>query len=530
MKQTLFTNAHIHTGRTEAEVFSAMLVEKGLIRALYSAEEAADYAGKAKVVDLQGRHVYPCLIDAHVHMLLTIAVMAMGFNLCQITAGGVEPHTMKGVEERLRNYVSGQKPDAVIACNNYIMTAIDEHRMPSREELDEWGGGRPVVIYNIDGHSTSLSTKMLELVGISPVGHSGILQGEENERAQGRIIDTVSSMITLPVLAKGIAEFQNTCASYGISVVGALEGNGDSPRDPTTRLIAGLARRFDVGVRLYLQYVDLERVRPYRKWMSRPRVGGCGDWEMDGSAGSHIAAFPLPFSDNGKTAPCYYTQDFVDRLVSDADKAGYQMASHAIGESAVERILHALEQCQSPRMHRIEHCEFISDECFRTLCKAKYAVMMQPGYSWIDKRYLHTYKQYLPAEILQKMRLKSLVDAGVCVCGSSDSPVQDMDPYLQMLGMVQFYHEEESLSPYQAFRCYTANAAKSIEEEAVRGTLEVGKAADFFTADRDFFTLSPREIVDFRPIETWYGGKKYRRKKGTVPELLAMLLRKPGKI
>lgn len=530
MKQTLFTNAHIYTGRTEAEVFSAMLVEKGLIRALYSAEEAADYAGKAKVVDLQGRHVYPCLIDAHVHMLLTIAVMAMGFNLCQITAGGVEPHTMKGVEERLRNYVSGQKPDAVIACNNYIMTAIDEHRMPSREELDEWGGGRPVVIYNIDGHSTSLSTKMLELVGISPVGRSGILQGEENERAQGRIIDTVSSKITLPVLAKGIAEFQNTCASYGIGVVGALEGNGDSPRDPTTRLIAGLARHFDVGVRLYLQYVDLDRVRPYRKWMSRPRVGGCGDWEMDGSVGSHSAAFPLPFSDNGKTAPCYYTQDFVDRLVSDADKAGYQMASHAIGESAVERILHALEQCQSPRMHRIEHCEFISDESFRTLCKAKYAVMMQPGYSWIDKRYLHTYEQYLPAEILQKMRLKSLVDAGVCVCGSSDSPVQDMDPYLQMLGMVQFYHEEESLSPYQAFRCYTANAAKSIEEEAVRGTLEVGKAADFFTADRDFFTLSPREIVDFRPIETWYGGKKYRRKKGTVPELLAMLLKKPRKI
>lgn len=530
MRQTLFTNAVIHTGRTESEVFSAMLVEKGLIRALYSAEEAADYAGKAKVVDLLGRHVYPCLIDGHVHMLLTIAVMAMGFNLCQITAGGVEPRTMKGVEERLRNYVAAQKSDAVIACNNYIMTAIDEHRMPTREELDEWGGGRPVVIYNIDGHSTSLSTKMLELVGISPQGHSGILQGEENERAQGRIIDTVSSMITLPVLAKGIAGFQNACASYGISVVGALEGNGDSPRDPTTRLIAALARRFDVGVRLYPQYVDLERVRPYRKWMSRPRAGGCGDWEMDGSVGSHSAAFSVPFSDTGKTAPCYYTQEYVDQLVLDADKAGYQIASHAIGEAAVERLLHALERLDSPRMHRVEHCEFVSEESFRTLCKGKYAVMMQPGYSWIDKRYLHTYEQYLPAEILQKMRLRSLVDAGVCVCGSSDSPVQDMDPYLQMLGMVQFYREEESLTPYQAFRCYTANAAKSIEEEAVRGTLEPGKAADFFTADRDFFTLSSREIVDFRPIETWYGGKKYRQKRGTVPELLAMLLRKPEKI
>lgn len=530
MKQTLFTNALIHTGRTESEIFSAMLVEKGRIKALYSADEAEAYSGKAKVVDPQGKHVYPCLIDGHVHMLLTIAVMAMSFNLCQITAGGVEPRTMKGVEERLRNYVSGQKPDAVIACNNYIMTAIEEHRMSTREELDDWGGGRPVVIYNIDGHSTSLSTKMLELVGISPEGHSGILQGEENERAQGRIIDTVSSMITLPVLAKGIARFQNTCASYGISVVGALEGNGDSPKDPTTGLIARLARHFDVGVRLYLQYVDLERVKPYRKWMSRPRVGGCGDWEMDGSIGSHSAAFSVPFADTGKTAPCYYRQEYVDQLVLDADKAGYQTASHAIGEAAVERLLHALEQLDSPRMHRIEHCEFVSEESFRALCKGKYAVMMQPGYSWIDQRYLHTYERYLPPELFRKMKLKSLVDASVCVCGSSDSPVQDMDPYLQMLGMVQFYNDEESLSPYQAFRCYTANAAKSIEEEDVRGPLEVGKAADFFTADRDFFTLSPREIVDFRPLETWYGGRKYRQKKGTVPELLAMLLRKPRKI
>ena len=333
-----------------------------------------------------------------------------------------------------------------------------------------------------------------------------------------------------PVLAKGIARFQNTCASYGISVVGALEGNGDSPKDPTTGLIARLARHFDVGVRLYLQYVDLERVKPYRKWMSRPRVGGCGDWEMDGSIGSHSAAFSVPFADTGKTAPCYYRQEYVDQLVLDADKAGYQTASHAIGEAAVERLLHALEQLDSPRMHRIEHCEFVSEESFRALCKGKYAVMMQPGYSWIDKRYLHTYERYLPPELFRKMKLKSLVDASVCVCGSSDSPVQDMDPYLQMLGMVQFYNDEESLSPYQAFRCYTANAAKSIEEEDVRGPLEVGKAADFFTADRDFFTLSPREIVDFRPLETWYGGRKYRQKKGTVPELLAMLLRKPRKI
>ena len=94
--------------------------------------------------------------------------------------------------------------------------------------------------------------------------------------------------MTLPMLAKGIAKFQNACAAYGISVVGALEGNGDSPKDSTTGLIAKLARHFDVDVRLYLQYTDLNRVTPYRKYMTKPRVGGCGDWEMDGATGSHM--------------------------------------------------------------------------------------------------------------------------------------------------------------------------------------------------------------------------------------------------
>ena len=530
MRKTLFTNAVIHTGRTESEVFGSMLVENGVIKELYPAEKTPKLDKSAKIIDLRGKHVYPCLIDAHVHMLLTVAVMAMGFNICEITARGVQPHTLKGVEERLRSYVSGQKKDAVIACNNYILTAIDERRMPTKEELDDWCGGRAVVIYNIDGHSTSLSTKMLELVGINPEGHSGVLQGEENERTQGRIIDKVGSMITLPMLSKGIARFQNACASYGISVVGALEGNGDSPKDSTTALIARLARHFDVGVRLYLQYTDLKRVEPYRKKMTHPRVGGCGDWEMDGATGSHSAAFYAPFNDTGETAPCYYSQEFVDKLVKEADEKGYQIASHAIGEAAIERILHALEQLDFKRTNRIEHCEFMSDESFRTICEGKYAVMMQPGYAWIDKRYLHTYEQYLPLEIISRMKLKALYDAGVCVCGSSDSPVQDMDPYLQMLGMVQFYNENESLTPYQAFRCYTAHAAESIEESDVRGTLEPGKVADFFTAKQDFFTLSPQEVVDFRPTDTYYGGKKYRNKKGTVPELLMMLLRRPKKI
>ena len=156
--------------------------------------------------------------------------------------------------------------------------------------------------------------------------------------------------------------------------------------------------------------------------------------------------------------------------------------------------------------------------------------MMQPGYAWIDKKYLHTYTQFLPEEIVSRLKFKTLYDAGICLCGSSDSPVQELNPYLQMMGMVDFYNPDESITPYEAFRTYTVNAAKAILEEDEYGTLEKGKHADFFIADKDFFSLDAAGIRDFRPLRTYYGGKPYKNKNGTVHELISMMLKKPHKV
>ena len=523
----IYYNGIFHSMLSEDDTFWGMEIKDGRItRIIKDAEAVSDG------VDLQGKHVYPCLIDGHTHMLLTVAVMAMGFNACEITSSGVEPHTISGVAERIREYAKTQPKDAVIAINNYILTAIDERRMPTKDELDDWAGGRAVVIYNIDGHSTSLSTKMLQMVGIEPSGHNGVLQGEENERTQGRIIDKVGSSIGVASLAKGIGNFHNACAAYGINIVGALEGNGDSEKDSTTKLIIKLARHFDVGVRLYLQYTDSARVKHFERNMKTLRVGGCGDWEMDGASGSHSAAFSVPYKDSGKAAPCYYSQEFVNDTVDSFAANGYQVASHAIGDLGINRIIEALERTSPEErpFHRIEHCEFLDDNAFETLKQGKYSIMMQPGYAWIDKRYLHTYEQFLPDEIINRMKFRSLLEGGINVCGSSDSPVQDIDPYLQMLGMVQFYNESESVSPYQAMCTYTKNAARAILEYDDYGTLEVGKIADFFTADEDFFRLTPEQIVEFRPLQTYYGGRLYKKKKGTLSELIAMMLRPAKKI
>ena len=530
-ERILFTDGIFHSVKSPEDVFSYMAVEDGRIAGTY--RERPRDTGFTREVSLQGKHVYPCLIDSHVHLLYTIAMAAMGFFICEITATGVEPSDLAGIERRLRAYAGGRKKGSVIAANNYILSAVKERRLPTKEELDSWCGGRPVVVYNIDGHSSALSSEMLKKIGIDPKGHDGILCGEAHERVQGKLTDAIAASITLPVLAKGIANFHNTCGDYGITMVGALDGNGDSVKDPTTALITALARRFDREVRFYYQYMDLDKAKKFARFQKQLRIGGCGDWEMDGSVGSHSAAFHLPFRDSGKNSPCYYSQEEVNEAVRRMDQAGYQIASHAIGDCAVERILEGLSCASSGRMHRIEHCEFITDETKEKLLSygpQKLAVVMQPGYSWIDRHYLHTYEQFLQGEMVSEMRLRSLYDGGLCLCGSSDSPVQDMNPYVQMLGMVDFYNPAESLTPYEAFRSYTLHPAQAMMEEKDYGTLETGKKADFFTAEQDFFRLSPAEIGEFRPLQTYYGGRPYRRKSGSVAELLLMMLKKGKKV
>lgn len=524
-KPILFADAIIHTGRTEHETASSMLVQDGRIRALDPAPDP-----RYTRVSLSGRHVYPCLIDGHTHLMSTLVVAGAGFDVCKIEGGAVVPGDMAGVEQKLRAFALGKPENAVLVGNNYILSAIEERRLPNKAELDEWAAGRAMVIYTIDGHASALSTAMLEKLGIDPVGHDGVLMGEAHERVQGRLTDIIAGSVTLRVLARGVAEFHNACARYGIACVGALEGNGDSKKDPTTRLLARLARRFDVDVRLYLQYMDIDKALPYRRVQKQARIGGCGDWEMDGAAGAHSAAFSLPYRDTGVCAPPYYEQDFVDAQVKKADALGYQIAVHAIGNRAITRIVRALAGTDSGRMHRIEHCEWADEADIDVIAAHNWALMMQPGYAWIDKRYLRTYEQFLPEEMIERLKFKTLIDKGVCVCGSSDSPVQELDPWLQMRGMVQFYRESESITPYEAFRCYTANPARALIEENERGTLEPGKKADFFTADQDLFSLEPEAVGAFRPVQTYYGGRPARRWRGTIPELVQMLLKKPRQI
>jgi predicted amidohydrolase YtcJ len=483
-------------------------------------------------VKLDGLYAFPSLTDVHLHLLYSIALAATGFDICEIRDGVVIPNTIKGVEDRLRTYCLSRGKDDIIYAGNYIASAIVEKRLPTRHELDKWTDGRRAIIISIDGHSGSLSTPLLRALDIDPEGHSGILTGADYEFYQGRLTSVLSSTIGISELARGIAVFTGQCIRFGITRVCALDGNGDSPDDKLTKLIAMIARRMDIDVFFYPQYMDLNKARHFWKRSSRLRIGGCGDWAVDGAVGSHSAAFYSPYTDTGEIAECYYSQDELDEAVRKADAEGCQIAVHAIGDAAIDRALESLGKIEKNTLHRIEHFEFPTNEAVKKLIKnGNIAITVQPGFSWIDARYLKSYESYLLPEIASRqVPLKTLYNAGIALCATSDSPIQSLDPFLQLLGMVDFSVPDESLSNFEALQCYTKNPARVLGQEAIFGTLELGKEASFFTTGSDLTAISAKALSGAQVINTYIRGKKLSRVKEGVLGFLRLMLRRPRRI
>ncbi len=532
MMKKLYFNGNIHSMVSEDDIFSVMVTEGEKIT--YTGNEIPTGTFDDKI-DLQGKHVYPTMTDSHLHLLYTIVLAAASFNICEITSDGVKPDNMADVGKRARDYCKANPKQKIITANGFIISAVNEKRLPNRFELDEWSGGRAMIVYSIDGHSSAISTKLMEMLKLPTEDSDGIFSGEAHEFMQGKVTNLIASNVTPAIIAKGIANFSNLCASYGISRVCAMDGNEDVENDILTKALAFLAERMDIDVRLFPQYMDYDKLDFFSKKQKTLRAGGCGVWELDGSVGSHSAAFNEPYKDSGTQAHCYYEKEKIKAKVKEALDKNIRLSCHAIGESAIDQITEIYSELEAliPRkgaMMRIDHFEFPSQKAVELIKRLPLAITVQPGFSWIDKHFLKSYEQFLPESIINRqLPLKDLLENDVCVCGSSDSPVQSVNPYEQMLGMVDFYLYDQSITPYEALKTYTVNPTKMLGKENT-GTLQMGKDADFFVCDRDILACKSTDITLCKAEYMVVRGERYKEKKGTVGELLKLLLTKPHKI
>jgi len=516
----LVTNGEIYSMEKPDEKFIAMGIKDGYIRELFVEPPPKPSEIAKKTYDVQGKTVLPGLIDSHTHLIYTAIMSQVAFPVSEMVEGRIQPDSIEGVGDKVKKIAKDIPKNNLLIFKDYITSSIKEGRLPYKEEIDNWLPDRTVAFFTIGLHSASFSSKALLEFGIDPTNHNGIMDESDEEYTPDKLTQMVEKHLSFPMIINGLQQTVNDAIKYGIVGIHCLEGDGSDPnKEQTITFLKNYGSKLPLKLRLYTQIKDASQLTPIVPSLRTPRIGGCGILCIDGAVSAETAAFYQPYTDDPENfGELLYPYE---ELVSDIRKShekGYQYTIHAIGTRAIDHILNAMEEVlqeaddtTNKHRFRIDHFEFPSKEAVQRAIDNKLILVCQPGFNWIDHNYpgMQLYEAYLPPEVWAlQIPLRTVVEKGGIICGSTDSPVQSLDPFLQIQGMVNFPIENESLSVYEAFRTYTYNGAYATFEEDTRGTIKVGKQADFIVLDKNPFKIPRNEIKDLQVLETYIDGEK----------------------
>ncbi|MEQ8815088.1 MAG: amidohydrolase [Thalassobaculum sp.] len=501
----------------------------GRVLATGSTAEIAALAGPGTArVDLAGRLALPGLNDAHQHM------MSVGMGTFEVNLKRDDIRTVDHVLAAIRAKVDEVGPGNWVFGRGYDHFELDVKRHPLREELDQVAPDNPVYIKRTCGHMGVANSKALELAGIregvaQPAGghveaQNGKLTGLLQETAQ-QLVYRAFPAATFEDFVTGIEAGARLNLSYGITSctdpgVGLREGYKDWQAYVAAR------RQGRLPVRMYLMMLAGATGWPDRvvdmdlmtgdgdEWM---RVG-CMKLFADGSAGGKTAAMSQPYADDSENRGIFICGDEeIHGMIADYHARGFQVATHAIGDAAIEQVLSGYEKAMgnsvdTQRRHRIEHCGFLSQGQIDRMARVGVLPAPQPIFLYeFGDLYVDALGHGRP-EASYPMR--RWLDAGLRPSASSDGPVSSTNPFRGLYTMVTrrtnkgtVLGADERLNLEEAIAAYTVNSAYGSFEEGIKGTLAPGMLADVAVLDTDLFATEPTAWLQAQADLTIVGGR-----------------------
>ncbi|MFD3441142.1 amidohydrolase [Streptomyces sp. NPDC058685] len=458
---------------------TAMVVERGHI-AWVGSEGAADgFAdGVDEIVDLEGALVTPAFTDAHVHTTAT------GLALTGLDLSGAA--TLADALRLVREHSAAHPGAAVLLGHGWDSTRWPERRHPSRAELDEAAGGRPLYLPRIDVHSAVVTTALLDLVP-SVTGLSGYHPGEPLTGAAHHAVRAAAHAAVAPAQREAVQRAAlEHAASLGIGTVHECAGPDISDEDDFTGLLA-LARGGDVPrvVGYWAERVadekDALRVRELGA------AGAAGDLFVDGSLGSHTACLHTPYADAAHTGTAHLDTAAVAAHVAACTEAGLQAGFHAIGDAALSTVVDGiravadtlgLARVRAAR-HRVEHAEMLTPETIAAFAEFGLTASVQPAFdaAWGGDEGM--YAERLGVERARTLNpYAALLRAGVPLALGSDAPVTPLDPWGTIRAAAFHRTAEHRVSVRAAFTAHTRGGWRAVGRDDA-GVLVPGAPADY---------------------------------------------------
>jgi predicted amidohydrolase YtcJ len=526
--ELVIRNARIWTGVPESPWASALAISGDRIVAVGSEASIAGLVGAdTELIDSPPGLVVPGFIDSHVHLL------SSGFELAsvQLRDAATPEEFVRRIGARARGMAPGE----------WIQGGSWDHQnwggeLPQRGWIDAATPQNPVFIQRLDGHMALANSKALKLAGIDR--NTPDVDGGEIVRDAGgvptgilkdRAMDRVTRVLPAPSAAqqdRALESAMDHLLKQGVTTVHTM---GYDWTD-----LAVYRRAHEQG-RLHTRIYAMVPISDWRQLAAEVEAGGRGDdWLrigglkgfMDGSLGSHTAAFFEPFVDTPQDRGLFVTEpEQMREWALAADAAGLQLLIHAIGDRANASLLDIFAEVGErngarDRRSRIEHAQHLRPQEIGRIAAMGVIPSMQPYHAIDDGRWADSVIG--PGRARHTYAFRSLIDAGALLAFGSDWSVAPASPILGIHAAVarqtldgahpDGWVPEEKITVQESLAAYTRNGAYASFEEDRKGRLAPGLLADVVLLDRDITAVSVDDVRRARVLRTIVGGKTlYRR-------------------
>jgi len=503
------------------EPFSVLLFDDGG-RVIATGEDELLAAHPAATrLDGNGNTVLPGLTDAHAHVL--------GLGLLKTSLNLAGSPSVEDAVAKISAYASTNASARWILGRGWNQVIWPVQEFPTTAHIDAVVKDRPVWLRRVDGHAGWANSAALKLAGIDddtpdPVG--GKVIRDDNGHATGVLIDMAMSMVgnLVPEIDKDETKSAIQAAVSALLAEG-ITGVHDAGIDlVNAEVYLSMADNNQLNMRIYAMIGGSGDVldaigQPIRAYGNDRLDIASVKLYSDGALGSRGAAMIDPYSDDAENRGLpFWTQRELDEQVIKANKMGFQVGIHAIGDLGNRLALNSFEKSQggkpSPLRNRVEHAQIIAMDDIPRFAELGVVASMQSTHATSDKNMAED--RVGPERIRGGYAWRRLLDSGAILANGSDFPVELSNPFHGLYAAVTRqgrdgepdggWYADQALSRAEALYSFTMAAAFAANQESRLGSLEPGKWADFIVIDRDYFEVASSEIDDINVLQTWVGG------------------------
>ena len=513
----IIINANAYTVNSNFDKAKSFAIKDGKFIAVGNNEEIQKRFATLKTIDAKNQTIVPGLIDAHCHFY------GLGLQQQKVNLRGT-----KSYDEVLQKLVDFQKEknSEYVTGRGWDQNDWDIKEFPTKEKLDKLFPTTPVAIRRVDGHALLVNEAALKYSGLSSTKFPKTVSGGEfyqkNGKLTGVLIDAAMNFIKTPETSKkesiqGLLDAQKIGFSYGLTTV-----NDAGVSKNTIHLMDSLQSSGDLKMRIYAMvsvsqknldhFLSKGIIKTDRLNVRSFKVYG------DGALGSRGAAMRTSYSDrkNHFGALIYNPEKYVDFAKQIADSE-YQMNTHAIGDSANTWILNTYKEAlrgKKDRRWKIEHAQIISPEDFDLF--ENIVPSIQPTHATSD---MYWAEDRVGSERIKgAYAYKDLLNKYGKVALGTDFPVEKVNPFLTFYAAAfrkdlnnypeNGYQMENALTREETLKGMTIWAAHSNFEEMEKGSIEVGKFADFVILNQNIMEIEGNKIPKTKVISTFVNGEK----------------------